>query len=855
MVSRRSSTLRSTRAAGFSYAHSASSQSNQFSASGHGRDKHVFKVNLLAIAISCAFAGVSAITLLTPTSVMAAEPAGNTSGRSYAISPGKLSDVLAEFAATAGVQLVFDPQLLAGRNNRGLQGQYGIRDGFSRLLTGTGLEAYEQTGGSYGVREAAKDGSGAGVLPAVTVSAQAERDITSEGTGSYAARGASIMKGAESLKEIPQSVSVITTQRMEDQNLTSVQQAMEQATGIYINPFRSVYAGNGNSADYYSRGFAVENYMVDGVVSDSADPNISGNVGLEGSSAIYDRVEILRGAAGLLVGQGNAGGTVNLVRKRPTRDFRQSYTLSAGSWSNHRGEADISGSLNESGSVRGRVVAAYQDRDRFWNDTNSKSPLLYGILEADIAPATQVALGIRYEKYRETSPKQNSFFDSTTFTPDRRRNYSPTWGYNQTEDKEVFLSLDHQFNDRWKLTIAGSHWERKYEGVLPIVFTQRSNLQVKKTEQKTDRLDVNLVGAFDALGREHTFTLGFNASKMGRDNRYLWSSNITSVSLVNNWAWSYDEAMQNLVSSTFSENPDRTESKSYGLLGKLNFKLTDDLTAIVGGRMSWYQYDYWNSSGVHQPTSGGRVNHKFTPYAGLVYALTPQWSAYVSYADIFRPQWGYYTRGGSLIDHEMGKSYELGIKGELLNGRLNTAFAIYQANRENTAMLESEPYNLNCSGNPAGGACYTAVGKSRTRGFDAEVNGELLPGWQMGAGYTYSHQEILKSASTVGYAMSNTPRHLFKLFSSYQLDDQWTLGGGVQVQSEEAPTYSASVGKLQSGYSVWNAFARYRINKNLEASLNVKNLFDKTYWANGAAYYKSLYGEPRSFMLTLRARY
>ncbi|ENO86288.1 TonB-dependent siderophore receptor, partial [Thauera linaloolentis] len=769
----------------------------------------------------------------------------------YDLPAGALDVTLTRIARQAGRVATLEPRLVGGRQAAPVRGTFTVEQAFAQALAGTRLEMFVTAGGALSVRPAPAQTGDATLAPVMVTAFGLGNDITSEGTGSYAVRGASIMKGAQSLKEIPQSVSVITSQRMEDQNLTSVQQAMEQATGIYVNSYRSVYSGNGSSANYYSRGFEIDNYMVDGVVSDSAD-TYSTNMGLEGSSAIYDRVEILRGAAGLLVGQGNPGGTVNLVRKRPTREFQQNYSLSAGSWSNYRGEADLSGSLNASGSVRGRVVTAYQDRDRFWNSTNSNASLLYGIVEADITPSTQIALGLRYEKSKETAPKQN-YFANTSFTPERRRNYSPTWGYHDTEDKELFLNIDHQISNRWKLVLAASHWERDYEGVMTIVNTTRGNVQAIKTEQKTDRFDINLLGSFDALGREHTVTFGVNASKWDRDGRSLWSPAVTSANLENNWYWIYDEATKNMVSSTFAGNPDRTESKSYGFFGKLNFKLTDDLTAILGGRTSWYQYDYWNESGVYRPNDGGRVNHEFTPYAGLVYALTPQWSTYASYADIFAPQWGYYTRSGSLIDHKTGKNYELGIKGELLEGRLNAAFAIYQVDLENAAMREAAPYDSACPGNPTGGACYIAVGESRTRGFDAEVNGELLSGWQMGAGYTYTHQENLKADFNEGYAMTYTPRHMFKLFSSYQINDQWTLGGGVQVQSKEVAMDSDGPG--QSGYSVWNAFARYRINQNLDVSLNAKNLFDKTYWANGAAYYQSLYGEPRSYMLTLRAKF
>ncbi|MFA5630854.1 MAG: TonB-dependent siderophore receptor [Porticoccaceae bacterium] len=804
----------------------------------------------LACAIAHALFGAAATLPLLAAPNAQAQTAQEQQARHYDIPAGPLEDALNRFGKEAGIMLSFATEATQGLQSGSLKGSYTVQAGLDTLLAGSGLRAESQANGGYTL---VKIPEGTSVLPTVRVR-DLMLDTTTEGTGSYAARGASIMKGAELLKEIPQSVSVITRQRIEDQNLTSVRSAMEQAPGIYVSKYYSTYGAGNNSARFYSRGFELNNYMVDGVTSNSSDPNYL-NSGLAGSSAIYDRVEILRGAAGLLVGNGNPGGTVNLVRKRPTKDFQQIYTLSAGSWNNHTGQADISGSLINSGELRGRMVVAYNRSDRFWDHTESESPLLYGIIEADLSSATRISLGIRHEKYNENAPKQGSFFDIPSYTPGKKDNYSPTWGYADSENKEVFLNLNHEFNERWSLALASSYIKEEFEAAMPITFGVRSNLLARKYDNKTYSIDTNLLGALDIFGREHKVTLGLNASNQYRDFWTLFSSSLTNISQLNNWDWPYDQFARDHINSAFSDTPSQYDLKSHGAFAKLDFKLTENLTVIIGGRTSWYDYEYTHQDGSYRPTGSGHVSNEFTPYAAFIYSLTPEWSAYISYADIFNPQWGMYTRSGSLIDHEKGRNYEAGIKGELFDGRLNTSFAIYQADRENTARMEAPPYNSACPGNPTGGACYVATGQTRTQGFDVEINGEVLPGWQIGAGYTYTDSEIRKADYNQGFSPTHTPEHMLKVFSSYALNEKLTLGGGVQIQSEEKELQANWALSPQSGYALYSAFGRYKINKNIDASLNINNIFDKKYWSSGSAIYRNQYGEPRSYMLTLRARF
>lgn len=792
---------------------------------------------------------------------------------SVSIAAQPLGQALNELARQANLQLSFPAALVTGKTAPAVSGNLTARQALDRLLAGSGLAA-DIKGSEVTVRSAPPTPAAGQetTLAPVTVTAQAERDATSEGTGSYAARGSTLYKGAESLKEIPQSVSVVTRQQMDDQGITDLRQAVEHAPGIFtVSGYASDTAARSSSADFYSRGFQVQSYMLDGIAGSAMDAGNAGvNAGLSGNSAIYDRVEILRGASGLLIGSGSPGGTVNLVRKRPTADFQQRYTLSTGSWSSHYAEADLSGPLNTAGSLRGRVVAAYEDKDYFWEVTHSKSPLLFGIVEADISSATNVSLGARYEKYKETGGRQGTF-TLMDYSPPRSHNPAPYWGYRDTIEKEVFLDLKHQFNDRWRLAVAATHRNIDSERVLPRTFADDSTAMLQVVGGKTNAtgLDSSLTGAFDAFGREHKLTFGFNISRQEYDgyleNCRSWTGCLTYQHSYLNFdphtSWPLGNIERTFIDQALSGPRTHRRTTSQGVFGKLDFKLTDNLTAILGGRMSGHEYKYYDADGVLQPTEGGKVKGEFTPFTGLIYALSPQWSAYASYADIFKPQWGSYTRSGRLIEHEIGKNYELGVKGELLGGRLNTAFAIYQVDLKNTAIADDPPYDTACAGNPTGGSCFVDSGHRRTRGFDAEVSGEVLRNWQISAGYTYTQTKNIKSDRDEGQGVNvnegyQVPRHMFKLWSSYRLSGALaglTLGGGATVQSKSINNNYP--GFSDGGRAVWDAFARYEINRNWNLSLNVKNVFDKVYWPNGTSYFKSIYGEPRSYKLTLQAKF
>lgn len=836
----------------------------------------------LAMALHLAMAG-SALGLVSwHANVHAQPPAPNQNPptmHSHDIPAGPLNAALTRFAGETGILLAGHAGLVQGRSSPGLKGRHTVQGGFAALLAGTGLEAFRQADGSYGLRPApAADLHGDTTLAPMTVTARAERDGVTEGTGAYTSATASLMKGVTSLKDIPQTVSIITRQRMDDQNLDTLEKALEVAPGIYKDSSgRGAISGKDSDGYYYSRGYMISTYMLDGVAVEGIfAPNRDGTPTstISGSSALYDRMEILRGAAGLLVGAGQPGGTVNLVRKRPTSGFQQRYQASAGAWNNRHFQADISGPLNEAGNLRGRLVADYTQSDRPWNyaDTSSEAPMLYGILDFDITPGTRIGLGMRYEKYKENASP--------------RLDFQTDWGYKDSEDKEVFVDLKHHFSPRWQLNATVAHRVYDLDFLTAVIFNPfasnwRADIQARQHKITTDSLDLSLLGRFDLFGREHRITLGFNGSDETMRPRTSGTLTIPQGQMAFNpydyrhdiWPDRGSSVVQNLIGNT-RNGASWLYTRSHGAYGKLEARLRNDLTAVIGARASTYRIDGSNYQGVKDQYGSDAVS-AFTPYAGLIYAVSPSWSAYASYADIFRPQFDKWTRDGQRVDHVVGANYELGVKGELFGGKLNTALALFRIDEKNSTQAEAPPYDQVCPGNPRYptlGGCVIATGHKRSQGLDAEISGEWLPGWQVSAAYTYLTSKVLKAdvgagKPIVGWRGSSgpvTPKHLFKLYSSHHFRDGMlaglTIGGGGTFQSQQMfySSVATQTKWTQGSRAIWDTFARYQISKQYAVSLNINNVFDKKYflWAPSSPIINdSIYGTPRSWTLTFSARY
>lgn len=688
-----------------------------------------------------------------------------------------------------------------------------------------------------GVAHAQETPQEVSTLSSIKVRAQNEK---SEGTGSYQQQAVpQVLKLPMTLQELPQSATVITRQRIEDQGLDTLGQVMEQSPGVSRRQYGDDGAGY---TSFQARGFNITNYVIDGVPTTAAALQGYGGVSVM-DTAIYDNVAIVRGATGLLSGAGEPSASIMMQRKRPTAEFQGQVSAGVGSWDRYRGMADISGPLNDSGSVRGRLVAAY-DQSRSWKDGyKGKRDVFYGVIEADLGARTVARLGLEHMDNRYDGSSMHAFSVSDTdgnlVEWDRSDSATAAWAYSKQRRTMAFAQLEHEFNDDWSIQMAmGRSWlnnEQLYGVAAPEPTPQGRGSMTAGFNEKTptqDTADITIKGRFQAWGQGHDIMLGANYYELSRHDMAYARQRLPIAQIKD-----FD---RNLPRPDLKiTGPDNQRARQWGAYAATRLRLTDNLALIAGGRVT-----NWKD---HSNTTLRKENGVFTPYAGLVYDWNEQWATYASYTQIFNPQ-SSQDRDGNYLDPEKGSNYELGVKYLFPGEAASASLAVFQTRKDNLAVVDGKELT------PSGSQAYIAASNTRSEGIEFEINGELAPGWQMGAGYTHyrfrgADGEKIKT---------DIPADQVKLFTTYRLPGAWhklTVGGSVQWQSKVFDNQLTGVARetnTQKAYAVVDLMARYAMTPRADLTVNFNNIFDKTY---RLAYSSHTYGAPRNVMASLRYQF
>lgn len=778
--------------------------------------------------------------------------------RTYAIAAGSLDQVLNRFASESGILLSADGTLTAGKRSPGLNGSYGVGEGLTRLLVGTGLQAVN-AGGNYAL-EKVTDTSGAVVLGATNVDARG-LGATTENTGSYTTGSMqTATKLALSMRETPQSVSVITRQQMDDASLTTVQDAISKTPGLTmqkIGPERYTF---------YARGFQINSMLYDGLptlLGTAADAVTPANL------AMYDRVEVTRGATGLVQGTGSPSAAINLIRKRPTAEPQAEVTLGAGSWDNYRSEIDLSGALNESRSIRGRTVMTYQDRNSFQDTVSKEHSLIYAVGEIDLSPDTTLALGASYQNENNNVAWNGlpTAANGRDLKLSRSRNFAADWEYWDMETRMLFLDLEHRMGNDWKLRMATNHsWsELDYLGSYPGRLTSNvSTLSIRGSgghvDDRQSSYDLYLSGPFEFLDRRHELVLG--ASRRKDVIGYRSSGVYNFATNIDPYTFNSGVISKPSLNTREIRNPTQTDQDS--LYSTARFSVTDELKVILGARLDWYDYDYLYDFKGSISTSQAKETRHLTRYAGVLYDLDEHHTAYVSYTDIFQPQ-TYIDSANKLLEPVEGENYEIGIKGEYFGGALNTSVALFQIIQRNRPKSVGD--QTTCMTYPQS-TCYEAAGKVRNQGIDVQLSGALTPNWDMSAGYTFSQARYRKDSGAFERGDlfdTDVPRHQFKLSTMYKLPGQlerWRVGGSFYSQSSifnKGTTAGVGYEIEQDAYYVVDLSAGYKASEHLDLRFGLNNIFDKKYYQtisqNTSSWPTAFYGDPRNFQVTASYRF
>lgn len=673
-------------------------------------------------------------------------------------------------------------------------------------------------------------------LETITVQAEKENPAVTEGTKSYTAKSASTSTKLNlSLRETPQSVKVLTREYLDDANINSFQDMLNSVTGVTTNRW--------DERQYpTARGFDVDYYLFDGVPSSSeldiaSDPDLS----------MYDRVELVKGANGLMTGAGNPAIAINMIRKHAnSKELTGTLSSSYGSWNAWNSMADISAPLNADGTVRGRVVVKHESTDSFADLYEKENNLFYGVLDADLTDSTYLSVGASYQELDRSGIKWGglpAFYNDGSLTDfDRDLTVTSDWTYWNTNTTTAFAQFKQKlFND---ITLNVNYDYREIDAETALLYLWSESVDkttnssgglypytdTSKTTQ--NNADVYISAPFTLGGLQQEVVAGFMYNQSELTDRYYGSPTLDNGTIdFNNFTPS--KIIGSINNNVENPSNKTTQTGAY-LAGK--FTLVEPLKLVTGVRVSNWEYESEDGNGNR------KYNNKVTPYAGLIYDFLEDYSWYASYTEIFKPE-NKQDANQQYLDPREGKSYETGLKGEFFNKQLNASMSVFLTQQDNVA----EKIGSIKIGDEFKDV-YSSTNSVESKGFEIELDGKITNNWDMSFGVAHFNVEDANGKKV----QTTAARTSANLFTKYTLD-KWSLGGGLNYKSEAYKDEAA--GRItQDAYVLANLMAAYQVDQNIKLQLNVNNLFDEKYY-EGLGKNSMVYGAPRNATLTFRYQF
>lgn len=637
------------------------------------------------------------------------------------------------------------------------------------------------------------------------------------------------------LKETPQSISVVSREFMDDFATSNLNDALKLATGIQVEAWET------NRTNYMSRGFEIKNTQIDGV----GMPNSWGIVTGEMDTFAYEQLEVIRGANGLLTGVGNSSGTINYVRKRPTNNREGSLGVSAGSFDFKRAQVDYSTPFTESGEWAGRVVAAKEDKESYLRGYENDRVFLYGVIDGQLTENSTLAAGYTHQKNESVGNMWGAlvleYSDGTQAEFPRESSTAQDWTMWDTTNDTAFVEYVYNLSTDWNTKLSYNYRETEnIDKLFYVIGTIDKDTGLGligwpgnwPDENKEDLVDLSLTGSFDGWGQEHQLVLGYSYG----DSEYFSSQHphsSTEPAAGPLPPFPYDgDAIPEPVwgekvlrSSTF-QNLERV----YGSL-KLGF--TDSLTSIIGFNFAEYSRDGM-SYGV--PISD-QTERELSPYLGVTYDITDNLLAYASYSNIYQPQDQKDAEDQYLIASQ-GVNYEVGVRWEITE-RLMVTLAHFKADQKDLGTY---------AGLTDDGQYYYEGVDVYSEGTELELIGQLSEYDQLVLGITSLELEGENGQTIYKWV----PRETINLSYSSQLPFYTALrvGLGAKYQSDIAKDNTILT---QASYTTVNIFASWNITDALDIQLNANNITDEKYLTS--LYNVGYYSAPANFTLGVNYKF
>lgn len=659
--------------------------------------------------------------------------------------------------------------------------------------------------------------------------------IATEKNGDYSSFAATVgTKIPASLREIPQSVSIITNRQVKDRNVDTFDQLARKTPGL------RVLSNDDGRSSVYARGYEYSEYNIDGLPAQMQSIN-----GTLPNLFAFDRVEVMRGPSGLFDSSGEMGGIVNLVRKRPTKAFQGHMAAGFGTHKQYKAEADVSGSLNSDGSVRGRVMAQTVGASPRPAEKNNRHETFYAAADWDINPDTVLGAGYLYQQ-RRLAPYNGLPADADGKLPSLPQHafVGADWNKFKMHSHDVFADLKHYFGNGGYGKVGMRYSDRKADSNYTFAGSKLNNAGKADVaglgtdiKQKAFAVDASYSRPFALGNTANEFVIGADYNHFRSTNEQGRSTVASNIALDGFHSVSYVDLIQNARAGAhgYKHTLDTENLDKFGVYGKSVFHPADGLSLISGGRLGHYKIESGDGKTLHKAS-----RTKFTGYAGAVYDLNDNNSLYASFSQLYTPQTSLGT-DGKLLKPRQGNQFEVGYKGSHMDDRLNTRISLYRLKDKNAAA----PLNPNNKKTR-----YAALGKRVMEGVETEISGAMTPKWQIHAGYSYLHSQIKTASNSRDDGIFLLmPKHSANLWTTYQVTPELTIGGGVNAMSG----ITSSAGMHAGGYATFDAMAAYRFTPKLKLQINADNIFNRHYYARvGGTNTFNIPGSERSLTANLR---
>lgn len=727
--------------------------------------------------------------------------------QSYRIAPSSLIDSLNKFSIQSGIKLSFDPAALGGKSAYGLEGQFTAQSGLDFLLIGSGLQAVVQADG-FKIQEVPASSEVITVLPSIEVAATSVSRYVA--TSSVTATKTDTL-----LRDVPQSISVLTNEVIQDQAIQSLGDAVRYVPGVGVsqgegNRDALIFRGNRSTADFF----------MDGTRDDVQYIRDLYNI---------ERIEVLKGANGMIFGRGGSGGVINRVSKQASWDSFREFSFQGGSFNRKRITADINQAVHD--KIAFRLNAMYEDAGSFRDGVNLRRNGVSPTVTFMPTNRTKVVFNMERFHDRRTADRGIPSFQGAPVKVGRSQFFGDPRRSNADVDVLSFNSLiEHKFD--FGVTLRNrtnySDYDKFYQNVFANSAVVSDQVSLSAYNNTTDRKNVfnqtDLLYSLDTGPVNHTILAGVEIGRQVTNDRRgtgFFNNNSRQNSLfvpVNN---SITQAP--IAFATRDQDADNHSVVNVtSLYIQDQIEIIPQLQAVVGVRYDLFEIDFVkrNGSGTNLKARDDLISPRF----GLIYKPIEPVSVYTSYSQAFAPRAGEQLTALNVtratLKPEKFTTLEAGVKWDIRPDLALTA-AVYQLDRENVIFTD-----------PNQGFRSILVKGQRTKGVELSLSGQITPKWSVMGGYAFQHGEITDTTDVAkkGATVAELPRNTFSMWSRYNFTPKYGAALGVINRSDMFASVDNAV-RVQ-GFTRVDAAFYARLSKMVRMQVNIENIFNTKYIAS-----------------------